>query len=66
MSKIVLKMAEGNNPYAFEVVYSDGKVLRYFVPAGQDTNLPVEAGCFVRFSLIPLDFVSDESVSEDK
>lgn len=48
-------MAEGNNPYAFEVVYPDGKVLRYFVPAGQDCNLPIEGGCFVRFSLIPLE-----------
>ena len=65
MSKIHLSLnGEISNPYCFEIVYPDSRVLRYFVPAGQESSIPIEGGCFVRFSIIPLDVLKhDENYS---
>lgn len=61
MSKIHIALkGENSTSYCFEVVYPDNRVFRYYVPAGQDANLPIDGGCFVRFSLIPLDDLKDE------
>lgn len=62
MPKIHLSLTgESSNPYCFEILYPDNRVLRYFVPAGQESTIPIDAGCFVRFSIVPLDVLSYES-----
>lgn len=60
MSKITLKL-ESQGDYCFEVIYPDGKNLRYYVPAGKDCSLPISAGAFVRFGLVPLDQFEDDN-----
>lgn len=62
--KIELKF-QTSSPYCLEVLYPDGKTLRYYCPADQDINLPIESGCFMRFGLVPLETIDlSEEIEE--